>query len=187
MNIFFTFLKSRNHDESGFVLVTSLLLLVVLTLIATSSIRSTTFEVKISGNDRVTKLNFYQAEGASRVAAQKLYNRDPTLNKDLLLPAYNKLADDPEGLIFEADKHEPFNDIKNLDIDGDNAITFKDLTPVGKSDTLGYTDRRAKVVLLPAVGTSLKLGSRLYSYGAYGASNLEKGFAMVQVGFKKRF
>ena len=190
MNTFSSPLRNSLCDENGFVLVTSLLLLVVLSLIGISSMRSTTFEVQISGNDRVTKLNFYQAESAARAGAQRLYDRDPAVNKDLLLPKYNTLASDPDGLLHEADAKQPFDDVKNIDADNDNAITMADLSNAGDSfDVFGTQDRRAKVVMLESgINTSLKMGgSRLYSYGSYGASNIQKGFSMVFIGFKKRF
>ena len=105
-----------------------------------------------------------------------------------MLPDYNILATDHSGLLDNPDKKKPFDDVENLDDNGDGAITMDDLIPAGKSYDLGNNIERAKVVILPAENTSLKVGqSRLYSYGAYGASNAEKGFALVQIGFKKRF
>ena len=50
------------RNENGFVLVTGLLILVILTLIGLAATRNTSVELQIAGNDRITKETFYVAE-----------------------------------------------------------------------------------------------------------------------------
>jgi hypothetical protein len=50
------------HNEKGFVLVTSLLILVILTMLGIAATRNTSIELQIAGNDRVHKVTFYSAE-----------------------------------------------------------------------------------------------------------------------------
>lgn len=60
-------LFSRN-DEDGFVLVTALLFLLILTLVGVFATSTTILELKISGSDRVNKLGFYRADGGVQAA-----------------------------------------------------------------------------------------------------------------------
>ncbi len=53
--------KTR-RNEKGFVLITSLMILVVLTLIGIAATRNTSIELQIAGNDRLVKETFYAAE-----------------------------------------------------------------------------------------------------------------------------
>lgn len=50
------------ENEQGFVLITSLLMLMVLLLIGIAATNTTTIELQISGNDKLAKQNFYEAE-----------------------------------------------------------------------------------------------------------------------------
>lgn len=51
------------RNEQGFVLVTGLLTLVVLTFLGLAATTNTSIELKIAGNDRLNQENFYDAEG----------------------------------------------------------------------------------------------------------------------------
>lgn len=59
-------MKSRLHRERGTVLVMGLLILVLVTLLSASAIRSTVLEEHMVGNQRNTNLAFQAAEGALR-------------------------------------------------------------------------------------------------------------------------
>jgi len=52
------------NNEKGVALVIALIMLIVLTFIGISSISSSVFETKISGNERVGSSAFYAAEGS---------------------------------------------------------------------------------------------------------------------------
>lgn len=58
------------RNEEGFVLVTALIMLVILTLIGTFALNTTTFELQISGNDRVAKDAFYHADGGTEAGSE---------------------------------------------------------------------------------------------------------------------
>jgi Tfp pilus assembly protein PilX len=62
--------ESTLNNEQGFVLITSLLMLVVLMIIGISATNTTIIELQISGNDRVYKEAFYQADGGVQLAAR---------------------------------------------------------------------------------------------------------------------
>jgi Tfp pilus assembly protein PilX len=54
-------------NEKGVALVIALIMLIILTFIGISSISSSVFETKISGNERVGSSAFYAAEGGVNV------------------------------------------------------------------------------------------------------------------------
>jgi len=57
-------------NEQGFVLIVSLLMLMVLMIIGIAATNTTTIDLQISGNDKVSKQTFYQAEGGIQVGAE---------------------------------------------------------------------------------------------------------------------
>ncbi len=60
------------QNERGFVLITSLMILVVLTIIGIAATNTTMIELQISGNDKVARINFYEAEGTAYEGARWL-------------------------------------------------------------------------------------------------------------------
>ena len=60
------------RDDGGFVLVTALLIMVILTIIGVAATNTTIFELKISGNDRTHKATMYQAEAGAVLSAELL-------------------------------------------------------------------------------------------------------------------
>ncbi len=63
---------SALKNEKGVVLVIALIMLILLTFIGISSISSSVFETKISGNERVESSAFYAAEGGVEVGISRL-------------------------------------------------------------------------------------------------------------------
>ena len=59
-------------NQNGIVLIIALLMLLILTLIGVSSISTTTYETKISGNERVGTDAFYVSEAGAQVAINQL-------------------------------------------------------------------------------------------------------------------
>ena len=57
-------------NERGFVLITSLLMLLVLMIIGIAATNTTTIDLQISGNDKVSKQTFYQAESGTQVGSE---------------------------------------------------------------------------------------------------------------------
>lgn len=57
----------KENGQDGFVLITSMLMLLALTLIGIAANRNTVQELKISGNDKLHKQTFTQADGGTEV------------------------------------------------------------------------------------------------------------------------
>ena len=62
----------KKKQEEGFILVLCLLVIVVLSIIGVTSVRNTTMELQIAGNDRVHKKTFYEAEGGAMLGIELL-------------------------------------------------------------------------------------------------------------------
>ncbi|HYA03975.1 MAG TPA: PilX N-terminal domain-containing pilus assembly protein [Syntrophobacteria bacterium] len=60
------------HNQRGSALVIALLILVVLTLLGIAALTTSTVELQISGNDKVTKRTFYSAEGGTQMGSELL-------------------------------------------------------------------------------------------------------------------
>jgi hypothetical protein len=65
--------RNTLKNQNGVVLIIALLMLLILTLIGISSISTTTYQTKISGNERVGADAFYVSEAGAQVA----YNQIP--------------------------------------------------------------------------------------------------------------
>ena len=64
--------RSMWEDQKGVALVVALIMLLVLTLIGMSSISSTFYESKISGNDRFGAAAFYASKGGVDIGINRL-------------------------------------------------------------------------------------------------------------------
>ncbi|MFT5697823.1 MAG: Tfp pilus assembly protein PilX [Desulforhopalus sp.] len=62
------------QNEEGFVLVVALMMLLVLSIIGALATNSTITELSISGNNKVHKQTFYQADGATELAQHLMYH-----------------------------------------------------------------------------------------------------------------
>jgi type IV pilus assembly protein PilX len=65
------------RNEKGLVLIIALLILLILTLIGISAINTTTFESKISGNERVGTDAFYASEAGIQIGLNQLPDTKP--------------------------------------------------------------------------------------------------------------
>lgn len=65
-------LQDSRSTEEGFILVTALLILLVMTIIGIAATRNTTTELLIAGNDKVYKETFFNADGGVDVAQELL-------------------------------------------------------------------------------------------------------------------
>jgi len=65
-------MKKTINNEQGFVLIASLMMLMVLMIIGIAATNTTNIELQISGNDKLSKQTFYQAETAVNEAVQIL-------------------------------------------------------------------------------------------------------------------
>ena len=60
------------HNEEGFVLITGLLILLILTMLGITATRNTSIELQIAGNDRLHKETFYSAESGAILGTEIL-------------------------------------------------------------------------------------------------------------------
>ena len=67
---------STDSREQGFVLVLALFMLTICTIIGMAAMSTSTTELDISGNERVHKETFYQAEAGSSAAAEALLDKE---------------------------------------------------------------------------------------------------------------
>lgn len=65
-------LKNISKNEDGFVLVTSLLILLILVIIGVAATTNTTIELQIAGNEKIHKETFYSAEGSVSLGVEVL-------------------------------------------------------------------------------------------------------------------
>jgi hypothetical protein len=80
--------KNIFEEKRGVVIIIALLMLLVLTLIGISSISTTTFEVNISGNERVRTDAFYTAEAGIQVGINQLPITAPVQKTKLKKDSY---------------------------------------------------------------------------------------------------
>ncbi len=63
---------SKRDGQRGAALVVCLLIMAVLSLLAAAMITSSIIEVKVSGSQRASKVDFYTADGAARLLVNRL-------------------------------------------------------------------------------------------------------------------
>lgn len=91
--------KTILNNDRGFVLITSLLMLMVLMIIGIAATDSTNIELQISANDKVSKQTFYVAESGWQVTVVWLDSQYP-------LPTENMGMDTSSGIpTFSAAKY----------------------------------------------------------------------------------
>lgn len=178
--------------EDGYVLILAMAVLLVLTILGIAGVKNSTVELQIAGNERISTVNFYYAEGAAYEGAQKVMNED---DNETLLPALNPSPTDTDLIKTAAEENDvELVDNANLDQNDDGEFTEDDLAKIATAtvDTVADSDVVVKnLVTLNQIpsGSSLALGaSRLYDYSVYGYGEKEnKGNVLVKVGVKKRF
>ena len=161
------------NNEQGFVLVISLMIMTILSLIGIYATNSTVLELQISGNDRIAKLNFFNAESAAYEAIQRLENEA-----------------DPDNLkASRTSRNWMVTSSGEDDIDW----TSDDLaTALEQADTTGSTIRMAVVdegVVAGSQGASLSMtsGSRVYQFKILGHAEKRNAQKTIELGYRKRY
>jgi len=160
------------NSEKGFALITSILLLLALTVIGVAATNTSSIETYISGNEKVYKQNFYQAEGASSEAA------DMNLSDDTWVYQPNL-----------GDVLPQIPDVGGIDVD----------VLCSETSTLndGVTDVRYGVVDydipqgVKGTGHSIKVegataGGRMNFFDLYGQSQNNNSTVIIRKGYTKR-
>ncbi len=174
------FNKLRN--EQGFVLVFALMIMAMLTIIGLAIISNTIFELKISGNDKVSRELLYIAESAAMEAAQKLDNETSPDNlkakrttlKWLFVEKDKGGTDTKDELITNPSK---WDDPKNRlasgmgAADGTAKLAAVDLGPVKGQSSLDMADE----------------SNKMYGFAVLGHSSKYNGEKTVEIGYRKRY
>jgi hypothetical protein len=152
------------NNEDGSAIILALVMLMLLTLIGTSANNTATIEIQIAGNDRDYKQLFYLSEAAAMEALQRISDVTDTSQ---LQPAGGTAL----TYIVES----------SLD-------SYSDLRAAGQTSSLDpstFFAVRSKGV---ATGSSLDMSNptQLYEYEVHGMSE-DRGYAHVEIGFRRRF
>ncbi len=160
-------------NENGFVLATSMLFMVVLTIIGIAGTTTTSIEFHIAGNERTYKENFYNAEGSVFEAVQRIENEE-----------------DPDQLRGGTTSHIWLNNCSDLhdtgwDNDGQGGTVNSTPSVLGTSQDFEAFDGG---VAGGVKASSLKItSSAVHEYAVYGRSRENNGQVIIEAGFKKRF
>lgn len=169
------FVQILGNQEGSFILFTTLMILLLLTLLGVAMTRNANTEVTIAGNNLAHTISLYQAEGAAIEGAMKI---ETAPDNDLKQPSN---SDYPIWLTYKDNLTEDLSDVANWDFDGgtdDNAAVCEfnpnlQFTAVDK----GY-----------ATGSSIVMGggAQKRAYAIYGLNNTMTGQVMVEVGYRRK-
>lgn len=68
------------NNEKGFVLITSLLILLILLVIGIAATNTSTIEIQIAANEKIHQQTFYQADGGAELASRVTYENAMCIN-----------------------------------------------------------------------------------------------------------
>ena len=163
---------SPAKNEEGFVLVTALLIMVLLTILGIAATNTAIMEMQISANERDYKRNFYRAEGAVMEAAQILENET---DKEELLPG---ITTNPWLKSVDDSAYPTPYDL----------MTVAGLASLDDSSSEVHYATFSRGVVKGAKGASLSMsGTTVREYSVYGRSEERAGDVMIEIGYKKRF
>jgi hypothetical protein len=166
---------SRN-EEGSFVLFTTLMILLLLTLTGIAATQTANTEVTIAGNEAARSISSYNAEGGAVEAAMLIASMD---DDDLRIVGNGSY---PIWMTYHSDPALPdMTDPTNWDSDGD----ADDNAAVSAFDVnvqLAVVDNGI------ASGSSLIMtgGEQKREYQVYGLSDSSSGRAMIEMGYRKR-
>ena len=164
-----------SESQEGSVLLIALIVLLLVSVLGLNTLTMTSTELKISGNDRSYKQNFYRAEAVIKEAAFALEN---SAEPDPSNVAFPWLSDGSDA-VAEDDRFNPKDD--SWDESGPDA---------NASHSSFYTDNNAKFCALRlgvAPGSNQDMGSeRKWEYVIYGRSELSSGQVDVSAGYLKK-
>lgn len=101
MSIFRLYLSKEDTTESGFVLILSLVVLLMLSLLGIWALKTSTFELRVAGSSQQVEVQFNITEGGANAEAGKVgFNQqdfyqigDPSVLNQLLIPATDPVFD----------------------------------------------------------------------------------------------
>ena len=169
-------LTNTLNNEQGFVLVASLMMLMILLVIGIAATNTTTIELQISGNDKLAKQTFYQAEGVVAEAVRMITNDSSSNLEDPTLFPWLQLDPVGAGILTTGAGGTELADVYSDAFWTANGATS--LLPVAGTQTLEMVGAFRGL----APGGSLDLGaSRLHDYAIYGRSRNPQTNSLVIV------
>jgi len=175
-------IKKTINNEQGFVLIVSLLMLMVLMIIGIAATNTTTIELGISGNDKLSKQTFYQAEGVVAEAVRIIFNDSSSNLEDPLQFTWLHLDPVGSGILTLGVGGTEESDVHSDTFWTANGATS--LLPVTGSQILDMTAAFRGIVH----GGSLSLGSsRVHAYDVYGRSRQNNSLAVIKEGCRIPF
>jgi len=174
-------------SENGSVMVVGMLVLMLASLIGIAAITTSTIEVEVTANDKIRKEDFYRAEGAAMLAAQLLEDeKDDRALQDMPYgqpDPENPAA--PPNLWFR-ENLEGFPDPDNVanDYNWEPYLNGSGEAPL---DDNGGTRFMALYKGFSQGGTCRMDGQAVHTIAVYGRSKRERGSAMIEIGYKKRY
>ncbi len=151
-------------DEQGFALVVTLLILALLTVMGTAAINTTSFELKISGNERMARQRFIVADSGWKQAG----------------PFLNGLNGPPDAVNMSTND---YNTVRNFGNGGDG--TTNDDFSANPDGTIGSMPYWYRVVYeSDARAPGFSSGYRQFQYGVTSNAN---GEAQVSTQVQKVF
>lgn len=160
-------------NSDGYVLVTAMLMLLILTLIGIAATSTATFELQISGNDKRAKQVFYDAESAAYEGAQRVANET---DSDHLKPGRSR----HKWLISTQDKYDYVNNASKWN---NNQIR----SGMSTTENLAGVVALGSGVIKGDKAASIKMtNSTVYGFQILGNSQHGKGSKTIEIGFKKR-
>ena len=173
---------ATRQEEGSFILFTTLMILVLLTLTGIAATKTATTEVSIAGNEAARNISTYSAEGGAVEAAMRIAERDDNdlkITDSALNPNYPDWMtyNNPNDMTDTVD----MTDTANWDFDGDGA----DNAAVSAFDV---NVQFAVVDKGGASGSSLIMtgGEQKREYQIYGRSDTSSGRALIELGYRKR-
>jgi hypothetical protein len=162
--------------QQGYILVTVMLLMLVLTVIGVAATSTSRVEIDIAGNERRVNVEFFQADGAINAALENLKNNW------LTIPF---LVDNPQTANYSG----------VVDIDGDNvndaSVEVRYIEDTGISPVAGLSENANDLPLRPHVdtpspNTMSDWDSFIIRRFGVTATSINRG-AVIQVGVEKSF
>lgn len=167
-------------NESGFVLVLSLLILLILVVIGVALTRDAQLDLLISRNDKASKQNFYKAEGVVTEYVQTLENAPATALKDKTVPGLT----DGDALGMTATTSEE-------QVAAIVTSTFRTAGGIPSTSALAGGNTTARFMAIDrggAPGSSLSVTqSQVHVYNVYGYATENGSQAIISLGYKKRW
>lgn len=166
---------TMNHDDqSGSVLIITLLILMAITILGIASINTASVDLQIAGNAKQLRETFYLAEAAAMEGIQRLKHAEPIdLNEQHLLWHHSRQR-------LEADKID-FRNPEHWDVDfipPDNGIAAS----VGQESFIAAVEWR-----VATGGSLIATETRLFVNRVYGRSGKHNADTLLEVGFKSRY